>query len=372
MTTAQDSQVASFPDRARAVGALADTHAAAADREGRLAAEVVDALHEQRLFGIWVPRALGGGELPPHAALQVIDHLAYGDPSTAWVLMASALAIGTGAAYLDDQAVKELFGGPRFPVIVGQGTRPGVAVRHDGGFLLSGAWSFASGIRHATHIHTLAVVEGTNEARIFVLPVDRATLIDNWDVLGLRATGSLDYTNERAFVPEGYSHMAATETPRRGGALYRIGIIGFAAMCHSGWACGVGRRLLDELAAGVRARGGRGGVQAKSDSFLEHYARVEATHRAARALVMDAWRGVQDTIDRGDAPSVRQHTEIRLAMAHVTWAAHAAAVFRDVHAGTQHLLASPPVFRECGRELAGLAAPGQRWRFVDLVDDPER
>ena len=51
----------------------------------------------------------GGAELDPISSLQVIENLAYGDPSTGWVLMAAALAIGTGAAYLGDDAVKELF-----------------------------------------------------------------------------------------------------------------------------------------------------------------------------------------------------------------------------------------------------------------------
>jgi hypothetical protein len=41
-------------------------------------------------------------------------------------------------------------------------------------------------------------------------------------------------------------------------------------------------------------------------------------------------------------------------------------LFRDMHAGTQHVVASPPVYRAVGRELAGLAE-GHTWVFVDLV-----
>jgi alkylation response protein AidB-like acyl-CoA dehydrogenase len=301
-------------------------------------------------------------------------------------MMAAALAIGTAGSYLDDEAVKKLFSGPRMPVIAGQGTRPGVAVPRDGGFLLSGSWSFASGIRHGTHIHTLAIIEGTGEPRIFVLPVEQATLIDNWDVMGLRGTGSIDYKIDSAFVPDGFSHFAVTETPKRGGNLYRVGIVGFAAMCHSGWACGLGRRALDELAEYVRTRGGRTGNQAGSESFLEEYAKAEATFRSARALVFDAWGDAWQVIERGETPTVRQQTLIRLAMAHMQWASHQAVsfvykaagttalragviqrLFRDMHAGTQHLVASPPVFRAVGRELAGLA-PNHTWRFVDLVE----
>src|SRR5712691_601712 len=172
-------------ERAKAVAAIADEHAAAGDEAGQLSPAVVEALHREGLYGMWVPRTIGGAELDPVSSLEVIEQLSYGDPSAGWVLMASALAIGTGAAYLGDAAVEALFAGERLPVIAGQGTRPGTASPRDGGFVLSGSWSFASGIKHGTHIHTLGIIEGTGEPRIFVVPVEKATLIDNWDVIGL-------------------------------------------------------------------------------------------------------------------------------------------------------------------------------------------
>ncbi len=263
---------------AKTAAAVADEHAEQGDRQGQLSAPVVEALNREGLFGMWVPRSMrGGAELDPVSSLRVIESVSYGDPSAGWVLMAGALATGTGAAYLGDEAVAELFGGERLPLIAGQGTRPGTAVPQAGGFSLSGSWSFASGLKHATHIHTLAVIEGTGEPRIFVLPVGKATLIENWDVLGLRATGSIDYRTTDVFVPEAYTHFAVTESPKRGGALYTIGIAGFAVLCHSGWACGIGRRLLDELSKKVRSGIGRSGTLANSDAFHEQYARAEAT-----------------------------------------------------------------------------------------------
>ena len=42
-------------------------------------------------------------------------------------------------------------------------------------------------------------------------------------------------------------------------------------------------------------------------------------------------------------------------------------LFRDMHAGTQHVTSAPPVFRALGRELSGLAT-GKKWLFLDLVD----
>ena len=378
-----------LPARAASVAEIASTHADEGDRLGQLSQPVVDALQRERILAMWVPKALGGSELDVVSSLRVIENLSYGDPSTGWVAMAASLAIGTGAAYLKDEAVDELFGGGRFPVIAGQGTKPGTAVPQDGGFRLSGSWSFASGIRHSTHIHTLGIIDGTGEPRIFVLPVEQATLIDNWDVLGLRGTGSIDYRIDNVFVPDAYTHFAVTEEPRRGGDLYRLGIIGFAIICHSGWALGIGRRLLDELTNKVKTGIGRSGTQAGSESFHEQYAKAEATYRSARALVFEAWTDVKAALERGEPLSVRQQTLIRLAMANITWACHDVSefvyksagtlalragtiqrLFRDMHAGTQHITSAPPVFRAAGRELAGLAE-GKAWIFLDLVDVPK-
>lgn len=385
--TQDTAQFASLPERAREIAVIASENAEFADKQGQLAEPVIEALHANRMFGMWVPRTVpGGAELDPVSSLETIANLAHGDPSAAWVMMAASLAVGTGAAYLEDDAVDELFGGERMPVIAGQGTRPGKAVSVDGGFRLTGSWSFASGIKHGTHIHTLGLIEETGEPRIFVLPVEKARLIDNWDVMGLRGTGSIDYTIEDVFVPESYTHFAVTETPKRGGSLFTLGIIGFAAMCHSGWAMGIGRRLLDECAALVQERGGAAGPQGSSPTFQEDYARAEAVYRSARAYVIETWADVGATLDRNESVSVRQHSLIRSAMTHITEASHEVSrfvykaagtsglragtvqrLFRDMHAGTQHVIASPPVFQAIGRELSGLGE-GQRWQFLNLVD----
>jgi alkylation response protein AidB-like acyl-CoA dehydrogenase len=117
-----------FVERAKRVGALARKHAKESEELGKLAEPVVEVLHGEGLLGMWTPRTLRGGlELDPVTSLEVIESVSYGDPSAGWVLMAASLAIGTGAAYLKDEAVKELFGGARLPVIAGQGTRPGIA-----------------------------------------------------------------------------------------------------------------------------------------------------------------------------------------------------------------------------------------------------
>ena len=366
---------------------LVDETAVAAEALGALTDDVVEALHVTGLWAMWVPRELGGGELEPVASLEVLEALSYGDASAGWVLMAAALATGMDAAYLGDEAVEQLFpAGERLRVHAGQGTRAGRGVTTDGGFLLSGEWAFASGLKHAQIIHTGMLVEETGEVRIAVFPVEQASVIDNWDVMGLRATGSIDYTTNSLLVAEPYTFNATTETPLRGGSLYTLGIINLGLICHSAWALGVGRRMLDELKALVESKAGRPGSLGENDAFLGEFAMAEAKLRAAHALTHEYWHANQETLRRGDRLSLEQNTLNRMALQHVTWtveeisgfvytnagttALRAGTIqrfFRDMHAGTQHVTSSPPVRQAIGRMLAG-SAPGKTWRFLSLVD----
>src|SRR5690349_13555020 len=90
-------------ERARSLQDLADQQAGASEELGQLTADLDEALHEQGLYGMWVPKSLGGLELDPLTSLEVIEALAYAQPSAGWVLMAAGLSVGTGAAYLGDQ-----------------------------------------------------------------------------------------------------------------------------------------------------------------------------------------------------------------------------------------------------------------------------
>jgi hypothetical protein len=169
-----------------------------------------------------------------------------------------------------------------------------------------------------------------------------------------------------------------------------MGVIGFALICHTGWALGIGRRLLDELVGLVQSKAGRPGAQAETDSFLEGLAEAEGKYRAARAFARETWSDVTDTLARGDRLSLRQHTLMRLGATHATAAGHDVGMFaylsggttalragalqrlfRDLHAGTQHMIVSGAVERLIGRELGGLAA-GKSWRFIELVDSEPR
>ena len=244
-------------ERAKELAPFFSDQAEANEQAGRLSEETVAAMRDTGLFGLMVPRCYGGSEAWPVEALDVIEAVSYADASTGWVLMAAQVSTGTGAAYLHPRAADEIFDSS-MPIITGQGGAMGRADVVDGGFMLTGNWRYGSGLLHGDYTHNGAIVYENGEprklpgselpeVRIMVVPVAQADLLANWDVIGLRATGSIDYTISNVFVPEDYTHHQIANKPRRGGDLYRISIHGMGAIGHAGVALGIGRRVLDEL-----------------------------------------------------------------------------------------------------------------------------
>lgn len=355
------------------------------DREGRIAQPVIDRLFDIGAFGILTPREFGGSEATPREAMDLYRTLSYADPSTGWVTMAIAMVTGLAGAFFDRETADELFRTPRLG-IAGQGTRPGRAVPVEGGYLVSGDWQFASGIKHSTHLHTAAQDTETGETRFFIIPVSEVEFVENWDVLGLRGTGSIDYTLRDKFVEKRYSYPSLSTEPVTGGALYRIGIGNFASINHGAWALGISRRLLDELQLFVQDRAGAPNSLAASTSFQEQYGVAELRLRSAQALLYSTWEQIEQSLARGEPIDVRLETVNRAALCNATQAMDEVAgfafrnmgttalrsgavqrLYRDVHGGTQHISSSPLILQAAGREFAGLEQ-GKRWLHFNLVD----
>lgn len=369
------------------------------EAQGRLTDDTVAALRDNGFLGLFMPKVFGGAEVSATEGLEVIEAVAYGDGSTGWVLMAWEVAMATGAAYLPASGANKVFG-DAMRIVAGQGAPNGKAEAVPGGYRLTGRWFYGSGLLHADYIHTGGVVTENGEPRmmpgtknpdirIFVVPVSEAKFLGNWDTLGLRATGSIDYSLTDVFVPEDFTHIQSSKLPVQGGGLYRLGIQGLGAACHTAFALGVGRRMLDELNG--LATGGEGKPFVLSsgggtESFQEQYATAEARYRAARAFVYETWREIEPRLDSDQEPTVRHTTLARLAMNYATSEVAEICTFahkfggghslrnttmqrclRDIHSGTQHSTQSPLILREAGRELLGLGK-GKVWGFRGLID----
>ncbi|WP_016693467.1 acyl-CoA dehydrogenase family protein [Rhodococcus rhodochrous] len=169
--------------------------------------ETIADMQEAGLFQMLQPRRYGGTEATPIESFEVAATLAEGDPSVGWVLA----VVGGHAfhlAYFDDRAQAEVWSDDT-KMLISSPYAPCTAKRVDGGFLLSGRWSFSSGSDHCGWTLLGANIEGEPPAppgpvgtHVMLLPRSDYSIVHNWKVHGLRATGSNDIVVENAFIPD--------------------------------------------------------------------------------------------------------------------------------------------------------------------------
>src|ERR1700760_567153 len=135
--------------RAEAVRGDVGAASAEIERTRRLPPALLDKLHEAGLFSLLLPRSSNGIETDPMTFFHVIETIARADASTAWCL-SQAGGCAMSAAYLDLPVAHAIFGNdPRAVLAWGPGPKV-TAVECEGGYMVTGVWSFNSGGRHAT------------------------------------------------------------------------------------------------------------------------------------------------------------------------------------------------------------------------------
>lgn len=383
--------------RIRALGPILQANAAANDELGQLNAATFEALKPLRMSHIFATESMGGAQLSPTMGLELIEAITYQDGSAGWVSMVHACIGAMSAAFLPDTAVAHLFAPGTDNRFSGQGAPTGMLKKVDGGYLLNGKWSYGSGFSHATHSHSAALVDNgegkpavDEKGNVIVLcahaTVDKHTNLGNWDVLGLCASGSVDYDAKDVFIAEDMVFPILTAAPLRQKEFFSLGVVGLAAIGHSGWAIGAARRMMDEIAAFARTKSGRAGQLGESEKFWFDFGRAEARVRAARAFLFEVWRDVEASIEAGQMVSTRQISMVHLAKSEVHEAGEAACNFayraaggaslrdgvmqrfyRDMMTAVQHFTIAPGVVTSAGREIGGLWT-GRTWQFYDLIE----
>src|SRR4030081_1136541 len=133
---------------AEAVRTAVDAASNEIESTRRLPPALLDKLHEAQLFRLLLPRSSDGIETDPVTFFHVIETIARADASTAWCL-SQAGGCAMSAAYLDLPVAHAIFNDPRAVLAWGPGPKVR-AVECEGGYKVTGVWSFASGGRHAT------------------------------------------------------------------------------------------------------------------------------------------------------------------------------------------------------------------------------
>ncbi len=369
---------------ARAVAEVVSDEAAALETAGTLTEPVLAVLRQTELFWMLLPRELGGGQADIVTVLKVIEEVSRADGSVGWSLMANVAGAAAACAYLPDRALAVIFDTAHRPILAGMLAPRGTAVPVDEGFSLSGRYQFGSGIAYADWVgggafvresgHARTLPSGQLDIRAFFVPRSAVTLLGNWDVLGLRATGSFDYEITDRLVGADFGFALPDPPAMRSEPSFQLGLAPLTAGGHGAVALGIGGRALQELAtvARVKRRPGQPGM-IDQQLFLHDFAEKEASLQAARALFFNSYNAALDVATRGEEVTSLQRHRLRQAVTYgttvsadvvrwcYTWSGSdglrnpspLGRCLRDISAATQHVFVDPNTMVLAAPELLG-------------------
>lgn len=363
--------------------------AAEAEAAYRMPADLAEKLRATGAFALAVPKRAGGMELNFENALAIIEDLAAADTAAAWnVSIAVQSTSFTG--FLPAQTFEAMYRENPNLAFAGGAAPTGKAVPVDGGYIVTGKWSWGSGIQHSDWIGSgclitpegqppLAEPNGRPIVRVVVARRKDVKLFpESWRTTGLRGTGSCDYAIEGVFVPEDHTYNMFGGAPNGSEPAlfpaFMIAGLHFAAIA-TGAAQGALNDIIDLAAGGKRRL--FSSKSADQPVFQFRLAEAESKIRAARAayqtLARQIWENAP-SLPRGpalyDDPFAISCAPLSRTIAlmcvdaietlhHIAGGTSVHDAFplsrrlRDVHALTQHIALSDPSVQRHGAMLVG-------------------
>ncbi|MFN0028264.1 MAG: acyl-CoA dehydrogenase family protein [Acidimicrobiales bacterium] len=392
-------------DLVRAAQELAPEISAQADeieRAGRLPDTIADRFAAAGLYSLYLPANGGGPECDPISAMTAIEVLARADASAGWCAhVSSANAWALATLHPDTLAAMSTAAEGRWSMS-GSARPLGRARPVPGGYQVSGRWDFASNCLHASWYSGTCVVEQANgkvRNRTLIMPITDGTIIDTWQVTGMRGTGSHDFEVTDVFVPDERVGIGRNLAHQQG-PLYRPRLTMVVTWAlTAAVALGNARGALDtfrELANQTTAE--RTEVPLRDRGEVQQaVGRAEAMISAARSYcyhgVADAWHAMSlpdasDTANPADPADPANPAELdrlvldaRLSIPHAMHTAvaaidllfsaggtrsiyhrnHLERRFRDAHTALRHVAGSTQHFIAGGRLSLGVPVGAPFW-----------
>lgn len=370
-------------DAARSLIAELRTRSDEIETARRLPRDVSDTLARAGFYRMLVPAVYGGLECSPGTTAHVLETLALGDASAAWVSLVAATS-GSALARIPGETAREVFASPQ-TMICGVFAPRGHAEREGVGYRVSGRWPWGSGTQNADWILGGSLLfrdgelekdrEGRPLAHMALVPASEVAFHDTWHVSGLNGTGSTDFEFKDVFVPEermvGYLDLTPPE-----GALQLFPHFGLLALCVGAVTLGIARAAIDdllEIAGAKRPAGSRRTLAERATTQMD-VAEAEALLRSGRAWFYESIEAAWEAAQRTGELTLEHRRDIRLATTHAVRTATRAVDlmynlgggtsvyrtsrlqkhFRDIHVATQHIMVGPGTLEVAGRLFLGL------------------
>jgi alkylation response protein AidB-like acyl-CoA dehydrogenase len=281
----------------------------AAEQQGALRGPVLDLIYRQHWLQVLVPARCGGSEWPLPRVVALFEHLAYADANVGWCVNLGAGA-NMFAGYLPDESAREIFRSPK-TWCAGSGAISGHAKKCAGGYIVSGFWKYASGSAHASHFtancflwdeQDQAIMEnGEQGFRSFIFPADQGALKSTWNVTGLKATSSHDFSASGIFVSEAHVFSLSGSSNFACGPLYRFPFSVLAVVNMACMPTGIALHFLELLGALMKRKKPLHGktVLSEDKKIQALVERSENTFLAARSSLFTALNKAWLSIESG-------------------------------------------------------------------------
>jgi alkylation response protein AidB-like acyl-CoA dehydrogenase len=299
-----------------------EARALATEKACRVPEENILALRAIGYMDIVKPRRFGGFEHDFDVLVELNIELAKACASTAWV--AGLLAAHQWLiASFPEQAQRDVWDGNPDAVACGSYAPATKAIKVDGGYRVSGRWSFASGCDNAQWSLNAALLPQDTDATKFapaflLVPASDYRIDDTWYVVGLAGTGSKTLVLDDVFVPAhrvlSFAETTGGQTP--GAALhadnpaFAIPMLCNIPSCLASAAVGAAAGALEDYLVRTSKRVTRGAVAGHNNKMAEfptvqlRVAQAAASTDAAREVLLRDLRDRARTVREGRAVSI--------------------------------------------------------------------
>ncbi len=304
------------------------------DCEQRLPKALVEQFHAAGFYSMVMPRALGGLQVDPLTYVRVVELLAEGAGSVGWNVANNSIGqlVTLG---LTDEGVHDVYARGADTVIAGTAVMGGgKAVPVDGGYRVTGRWPFGTGCQESSWmLGSFQILDGDQPRRspdgssVYwrgIFQRSEAQIVEgSWDVSGMRATGSFDWTVNEVFLPERRTMVHAgvpldNQWKRWPGLSYALPAQAWVGPHHSAVITGIARagvEALIELAAEKTPRG-RTARLCENPQVQDAVGRADTILNAGRAYRSVSITEVWNTVAAGKETTLAQRARCRLAAAH--------------------------------------------------------
>ena len=305
-------------DAARGLLPALRERASQADELRRLPDATHDDLMNAGLYRIYLPERYGGHELDYLMQIDVAGELGRGCGSTAWVHAVVASHTWMHGMF-EPEAQEVVWRDDRDALICGATPTPDARVAvAEGGFVLNGTWSFASGVDFCQWIHFNIMtprLDGDGlEHRSGLAPMSSVEVVDDWHTTGLRGTGSKSMICRDLFIPAGLTLRSEAcrgeATPGSAvnpGAIYRMPLFSLFGKGIVAPALGIARGALECVVEQMNTRRMQSGARVAGEATAQLRAGEAAAEiEAAYLLLRQDCEEVHARAGAGEVPTLEE------------------------------------------------------------------